>query len=162
MANSDTKMEVLKKIQLIKMDSIKVCIFDHKERFCSVRVTMLLFLHSIAVLCLVTWSCPTLCNPMNCSREAPLAMEFSRQEYWSGLPCLPLGDLSNPGIEPRSLILQVDSLLSEPPGKPKNTGVGSLSLLQGIFLSQESNRGILHCRWIPYHLSYQGSSFILY
>ena len=47
-------------------------------------------------------------------------MEFSRQEYWNGLPCSPLGDLSNPGIEPRSPALQVDSLSSEPPGKPKN------------------------------------------
>ena len=41
------------------------------------------------------------------------------QEYWSGLPCPPLGGLSNPGIEPRSPTLQVDSLPSEPPGKPK-------------------------------------------
>ena len=41
---------------------------------------------------------------------------FSRQEYWSGLPCPP-GDLSNPGIEHRSPTLQVDSLPSEPPGK---------------------------------------------
>jgi len=52
--------------------------------------------------------------------------------------------------------LQADSLSSEPPGKPINTGVGSLSLLQGIFLTQESNRGLLHCRWILYQLSYQG------
>ena len=44
--------------------------------------------------------------------------------------------------------LQVDSLLADPPGKPKNTGVGSLSLLQQIFLTQESNQGLLHCRWI--------------
>ena len=66
-------------------------------------------------------------------------MGFSRQEYWSGLLCLLSGELSNPGIEPRSPALQADSLLPEPPGKPKNTGVGSLSLLQGIFLSQESN-----------------------
>ena len=44
---------------------------------------------------------------------------FSRQEYWSGLPCPPPGDLPNPGIEPRSPTLQADSLLSEPPGKPK-------------------------------------------
>ena len=50
-----------------------------------------------------------------------------------------------------------DSLPSEPPGKPMNTGVGSLSLLQGIFLTQELNRGILHCRQILYQLSYQGS-----
>ena len=43
---------------------------------------------------------------------------FSRQEYWSGVPCLPLGDLPNPGFEPRSPALQADSVLSEPPGKP--------------------------------------------
>ena len=43
---------------------------------------------------------------------------FSRQEYWSGLPCLPPGDLPNPGIEPRYPTLQADSLLTEPPGKP--------------------------------------------
>ena len=42
-------------------------------------------------------------------------------------------------------------------GKPKSTGVGSLSLLQWIFLTQESNRGLLHCRWILYQLSYQGN-----
>ena len=49
----------------------------------------------------------------------PLSMGFSRQEYWSGLPCLPPGDLPDPGIKPRSLALQADSLLSEPPGKPR-------------------------------------------
>ena len=59
--------------------------------------------------------------------------------------------------KPRSLMLQADSLLSEPPGKSKNTGVGSLSFLQGIFLTQESNQGLRHCRWIFYQLSYQGS-----
>ena len=72
---------------------------------------------------------------------------FSRQEYQSGLPCPPTGDPPNPGIEPRSSALQADSLLSEPPGKPKNTGVVSLSLLQGNFPTQESNPGHLDCRW---------------
>ena len=48
------------------------------------------------------------------------------------------------------------SLLSEPAGKPKNTGVDSLSLLQGNFSTQESNWGPLLCRWIPYQRSYQG------
>ena len=43
---------------------------------------------------------------------------ISRQEYWSGLPLFSLGDLLNPGIEPRSPMLQADSLLSEPRGKP--------------------------------------------
>ena len=48
----------------------------------------------------------------------PLSMGFPRQEYWSGLPCPPPGDLLDPGIEPRSPALQSDSLPSEPPGKP--------------------------------------------
>ena len=55
---------------------------------------------------------------------------FFRQEFWGGLPCPPPGDLPNPGIKLRSPALQVNSLTSEPPGKPKNTGVGKLSLLQ--------------------------------
>ena len=50
----------------------------------------------------------------------------------------------------------MDSLLVEPQGKPKNTGVGSLSLLQRIFPTQESNQGLLHFRQILYQLSYQG------
>ena len=66
-------------------------------------------------------------------------------------------DLPNPGIEPRLATLQVDSLPAEPQGKPKNTGVGSLSLPQGIFPTQESNQALLHCRWLLYQLSYQGS-----
>ena len=52
--------------------------------------------------------------------------------------------------------MQADSLLSEPLGKLKNTGMGSLSLLQGIFPAQESNQDLLHCRQILYQLSYQG------
>ena len=58
-------------------------------------------------------------------------------------------------MKPRSPTLQVDSLSSEPPGKPKNTGVGSLSFLQGIFLNQELNKGLLNGRHILYQLSYQ-------
>ena len=53
--------------------------------------------------------------------------------------------------------MQADSLPPEPPGKPTNTGVGSLFLLQQIFPTQESNQGLLPYRWIPYQLSYQGS-----
>ena len=64
------------------------------------------------------------------------------------------GIFLNPGIEPRSPTLQVDSLLSR---KLRNTGVGSQALLQGIFLTHESNWGLLHCRRILYQLSYQGS-----
>ena len=70
------------------------------------------------VLCLVTQSCPTLCNPMDCSP---------------------------PG----------SSVHRDSPSK--NTGVGCHALLQGIFPTQESNQGLLHCRQILYQLSYQGS-----
>ena len=52
-------------------------------------------------------------------------MEFSRSEYWSGEPFPSPGDLPNPGTEPRSPTLKADSFPAEPPGKPKNTGVGS-------------------------------------
>ena len=72
----------------------------------------------------VTQLCPTLCNPWTIQ-----SMEFSRSEYWSGYPFPSPGDLPNPGIEPRSPALQVDSLSAEPRGKLKNTGVGILSLL---------------------------------
>ena len=54
-------------------------------------------------------------------------------KYWSWLPFPSPGDLPDPGIEPGSPALQVDSLPAEPQGKPENPGVGSLSLLQGIF-----------------------------
>ena len=55
-----------------------------------------------------------------------------------------------------------DSLLDEPQEKPKYTEEGSLSLLQQIFPTQESNWGLLHCRWVLYQLSYQGSPLLQY
>ena len=78
------------------------------------------------------------------------------KEYWSGLPCPPPGDLPNPGFKPRSPTLQADSF---PQRKTRNTRVHSLSLLQWIFLTQELNWGLLHCRQILYQLSYQRSAF---
>ena len=65
--------------------------------------------------------CPTFFDPVDCSLSAPLSMGFSRQEYWSGLPFPPPGDLPDAGIEPMSPAspaLQAGSLLIEPPGKP--------------------------------------------
>ena len=52
------------------------------------------------------------------THQAPLSMGFSGQEYWSGLPFPSPGDLPDPGIEPRSPVLEADALTSEPPGKP--------------------------------------------
>ena len=69
---------------------------------------------------LVAKSCLTLATPWTIACQAPRSVEFSRQEYWSGLPCPPQGDLPNPGIESRSPTLQVDSIPIEPPG---NIGV---------------------------------------
>ena len=57
-------------------------------------------------------------TPQTAARQAPLSMEFSRQEYWSGLPFPSPGDLPDPGIKPRAPGLQADSLPSEPLGKP--------------------------------------------
>ena len=61
--------------------------------------------------------CPTLCDPMDSSPTRLLCLEFSRQEYWSGLPFPFPGDLLDPGIKHESPALQADSLLSEPPMK---------------------------------------------
>ena len=55
-------------------------------------------------------------TPWTVAHQAPPSMEFTRQEYWSGLPFPSPGDLPDPGIKPRSPALQADALLSEPPG----------------------------------------------
>ena len=57
-------------------------------------------------------------TPWTLTHQAPPSMEFSRQEYWRGLPFPSPGDLPDPGIEPRCPTLQADALPSEPPGKP--------------------------------------------
>ena len=75
----------------------------------------------ICVCVLITQLCLTLCDPMDCSPhglQAPLPMEFSRQEHWSGLPFPSPGDLPHPGIKPKSPALQADSLLSDLPEAP--------------------------------------------
>ena len=75
-------------------------------------------------------SCPTVYDPWILAHQAPLSVEFSRQEYWSRLPCPPPGHLPNPGITPTSLVapvLQADSLLWSQPGKPRDSD------LTGIF-----------------------------
>ena len=100
-------------------------------------------------------------TPRTVACQAPLSMEIlqARILEWVAMPSSgglpnpeiqprsPPGALPNPGIQSSSPTMQVDYLPSEPPGKPKNTGVGSLSLLQGIFPIQESNHDLLHCRF---------------
>ena len=71
-------------------------------------------------------------TPWTLAYQTPQSMEFSRQEYWSGLPFPSPGDLPNPGIEPRSPALQADALLSEPPGKPDSSLGGLKSWVKSV------------------------------
>ena len=109
------------------------------------------------MLCLVTQSCLTLCDSMDCGQPGCSVHGNlqTRMLGWVTMP--PSRGSSQPRDQTQVPTLQAYSLPTEPPGKPKNTGVGSLSLLLGIFLTQKSNRGLLHCRQILYQLSYQGS-----
>ena len=106
-----------------------------------------------AMLRLVVQSCPTLCDPMDYSPPGSSVHGILQPRLleWVAMAS------SRGSSQPRSPALQANSLLSEPPGKLNNTGVGCLSLLQGISLTQTSNRGFLHCRHTLYQLSYQGS-----
>ena len=74
---------------------------------------------------------------------APLSLEFSRQEYWSGLPFLSPGDFLDPGIEPGSPALQADSLPSEPPGKPiqSHRRSGTVGISTQVYLSPIEGNG---------------------
>ena len=95
--------------------------------------------------------CPMLCDPMDYTVHGILQ---ARIREWVVFP------LSRRSFQPRGRT-QISCIAGGfftnwPQGKPKNTGIGSLSLLQRIFLTQELNQGLLHCRWILYQLSYQG------
>ena len=117
---------------------------------------------SLSLFTLMHWRRKWQPTPVLLPREsqAPPPLGFSRQEYWSWLPfpspmhesekwkwsCSVVSDSSRPhGLQPTRLLCPWDF-----PGK--NTGVGSHSLLQEIFLTQGSNPGLLHCRQILYHL----------
>ena len=104
----------------------------------------------------VAQSCPTLSDPMDCSLPGSSIMGFSRQEYWSGVPL--------PSLESRSVVfnsLQLYGLYNPWNYPGQNTGVGSCSLIQGIFPTQGLNPGLLHSRQILYQLNYQRSPRIL-
>ena len=79
-------------------------------KWCYVISELLLFSHSVESN---SFACP-----WTVAHQAPLSKGFSQQEYWSGLPCLPPGDLPDPGIEPMSPALQADSLPLDHQGSP--------------------------------------------
>ena len=99
--------------------------------------------------------------------QAPLSMGFSRQEYWSGLPFPSPGDLPDTGIKPVSLMSSAleggfftlvppsGSVVSDSAAPWTVTRQAPLSM--GIFPNKGSNPGLLHCRWVLYCLSHQGS-----
>ena len=101
-------------------------------------------LHSHVRLFVTPWTIHTVHGILHARILEWVAFPFSRKS-------------SQPRIKPRSPALQVDSLPAEPQGKPKNSGGGSPSLLQGIFQTRELNPGLLHCRQILRYLSHQGS-----
>ena len=92
-------------------------------------------------------SCPNLCDPMDYTVHGIL---HARILEWVAFP-FSQGS-SQPRTETSFPTLQADSLPAESQGKPKNTGMGSVSLLQWIFPTQELNQSLLHCRQILYQL----------
>ena len=89
-----------------------------------------------------------LCDPMDYTVQGILQVRILE---WAAFP------FSKGSSQPRYPALQADSLPAEPQEKPQNTGVGSLSLLHQIFLTQKLNQGLLDCSCILYQLSYGGS-----
>ena len=88
-------------------------------------------------------------TPWTIALQAPMSMEFSRQQYWSRSPFPSPGNLSNPGIEPRSPVLQADSLPSESPGKSKVSHILSLSLNHKTLSSHNCSVGQICSHWEP-------------
>ena len=126
-------------------------------------LVILCSLHSRAkVKVLITQSCPdSLWLHGNVAHQVPLSMEFSKQEYWNGLPFLSPADLPNPGVEPGSPALQVDSLLSEPPGKSQNIKVYPIHpvlLTNAIILSLTQTRAAAFQVFPPASTSFHVSS----
>ena len=87
-------------------------------------------------------------TPWTVAYQAPQSVEFSRKEYWSGLPFPSPGDLPNPGIKSGSPALQADALPSEPPGDPgsipgsgRSPGGGNGNPLQYSYLENSMGRG---------------------
>ena len=110
----------------LKSSLLYISIYIHTDR-CKIYVCVLShFSHVRLFVTLWTVAC-----------QAPLSMEFSRQEYWSGLPCASPGDLPNPGTElgpPASNTLKANSLSAEPPGNPHK-----IYKNQCIFLNSKNN-----------------------
>ena len=95
-------------------------------------------------VCLAAQSCPTLLDPTDCSPPGAFVLgDFSRQEYWSGLPCPPVGDFPNQGVEPRSLALRQIIYRLSHQGSPRIPGWVAYPFSSGS--SQPTNRTQISC-----------------
>ena len=112
-------------------------------------------MHKCACMCSVTsfivWLFAT---PWTVARQAPLSIGFSRQEYWSGLPCPPSGDLPGPGIEPSSPASPTVGrfFTTEPSGKTLWMGIlvfNSRTLSWGLYFRRISGQRMLCMKWDP-------------
>ena len=99
---------------------------------------------------------PTLCDPMDYIVHGFLQ---ARILEWVAFPLF--GGSSQPRDQTQVSHIAVDSLPAEPQGKPKNTVLDSLSLLQRNFPTQELNGSLLHCRWILYQLELSGCYLLI-
>ena len=94
-------------------------------------------------------------TPWTVAYQAPPSVGFAKQEYWSGLPLPSPGDLPNPGIEPRSPILQADALPSEPPGKLSDLDTWSILYMSFyVFLSYSLLQSLTSSLTLSTTLSY--------
>ena len=108
---------------LAKIQQHRKRIINHNDQVIFLPVTQAhlrskISMYMCVVCVLVAQSCPTLCDPMTAAHQAPPSMDFSRQEYWSGLPFPSPGHLPDPGIKPDFSALAGNSLPPEPRGKP--------------------------------------------
>ena len=106
--------------------------------------------------CLVTKLCPNFATPWTVALQAPLSMDFPRQEYWSELPSPSPGDLRSPGIKPMSPALAGGFFITEPPGKPQNmaTSTNESGLLKcfaesAITVAADLVNTLLFCSILP-------------
>ena len=112
--------------------------------------------HHLKYILALSLSCVQLfVTPWTVAHQSPLSMGIIQTRILEQVAMPSSRGSSQPGIKPRSSALQADSLPAEPQEKSKNTGLGSLYLLQWIFTTQESNQGLLHCRriYLPTGLS---------
>ena len=93
----------------------------------------------LCAVCLVAQSCLTVTPPLSMGILQARILEWVAIPFFMGY--------SQPRDRTQVLYIVVRFFTTEPPGKANNTGMGSLALLQGIFPTQESNWGLLHCRW---------------